>query len=152
MNKRKVWTVVAGAGVSAAVLIPGIVYAANDKATVEGGGIFIPNSTAPAELPKSTKAEPVSANSTGHSFSAATPSGQKDDADELENVEKLSPISANSSNSPVSPNTANSPATPSSPASANDTNSPVSANSPASPASPDSPASAASPASPASAN
>lgn len=149
MNKRKVWTVVAGAGVSAAVLIPGIVYAANDKTSVEGDGVLVPASTAPAELPKSTKAAPTSVNSAGHSFSAVSPSIQKDDSGKLENVEKLSPISANSPNSPNSPNTANSPV---SPVSANETDSPVSANSPASPASPDSPASAASPASPASAN
>lgn len=149
MNKRKVWTVVAGAGVSAAMLIPGIVYAANDKTSVEGDGVLVPASTAPAELPKSTKAAPTSVNSAGHSFSAVSPSIQKDDSGKLENVEKLSPISANSPNSPNSPNTANSPVSPLSPVSANETDSPVSANSPASPASP---ASATSPASPASAN
>lgn len=151
-NKKRVWTIVAGAGATAAVLVPGIVYASSNANSNEvRDGINIPASKSPAKLPSESNSNGVdkqSVSSAGHSFSAvsANDDSEKNSSDDFKNVQKVSAVSPISADSPASAVSANSPASPVSPISAQ---SPVSANSPASPVSA---ASSNSPASPDSAN
>lgn len=150
-NKKRVWTIVAGAGATAAVLVPGIVYASSNTNSNEvRDGISLPASKSPAKLPSESNSNGVdkqSVSSAGHSFSAVSANdSEKNSSDDFKNVQKVSAVSPISADSPASAVSANSPASPVSPISAQ---SPVSANSPASPVSA---ASSNSPASPDSAN
>ena len=152
-NKKKVWTIVAGAGATAAVLVPGIVYASlNTNSNEVGEGISVPASKSPAKLPSEKSGNGISeqsVSSAGHSFSAVSANdSEKNSLDDFKNVQKVSAVSPISADSPASAVSSNSPASPVSPISAQ---SPVSANSPASPVSAQSPVSANSPASPVSA-
>lgn len=142
MSKKKVWTIAAGGAATAAILVPGIVYASSNGSKTEGEGINVPALKTPAELPKNDKTTGPTAASAGHTFSATSPTIEKNDNKNVKNVESFSPVSAvsantDTANSPVSPVSANTPASPvsaQSPASAdtNTANSPVSAASPSS--------------------
>lgn len=142
MSKKKVWTIAAGGAATAAILVPGIVYASSNGSKTEGEGINVPALKTSAELPKNDKTTGPTAASAGHTFSATSPTIEKNDNKNVKNVESFSPVSAvsantDTANSPVSPVSANTPASPvsaQSPASAdtNTANSPVSAASPSS--------------------
>lgn len=139
MSKKKVWTIAAGGAATAAILVPGIVYASSNDSKTEGEGVNVPALKTPAELPKNDKTTGPTAASAGHTFSATSPTIEKNDNKNVKNVESFSPVSAvsantDTANSPVSANTPASPVSAQSPASAdtNTANSPVSAASPSS--------------------